>query len=132
MPPTLISILSRQMPLIRAESRMTVDVRHIAFAASKADTSAIARAKASPPIHPAAGHPSMRVSGIIRAAHDQLMMAKRAGGDRVEWAVHVPPGHSVAVLSPAPHRITRGKPARVTGVSDAPRILADRSQPGHF
>ena len=30
------------------------------------------------------------VRGIIRAAHDQLMMAKRAGGDCVEWAAHFP------------------------------------------
>jgi diguanylate cyclase (GGDEF)-like protein len=37
------------------------------------------------------------VREIMRAAYDQLMMAKRAGGDRVEWNVHVPPENNVVV-----------------------------------
>lgn len=40
------------------------------------------------------------IRGLIRAAHDQLMTAKRAGGNRVEWTVHFPP--TTASLSSRP------------------------------
>jgi diguanylate cyclase (GGDEF)-like protein len=45
-------------------------------------------------------HRRCTVRAIIRAAHDQLMIAKRAGGDRVEWTARFPPGDSIPGQAP--------------------------------